>query len=90
MKYRSHRGGLAESMETLFECKTWEEMSEHIRKAEPMMSGCIVVTPYGRWAWPDERIGWKEVYLVTMEHAGARIPVGFMDSNGAEEDENGE
>jgi hypothetical protein len=88
MKFRPQRGGLETSMRELFECKTWTEMSDHIRKIEPELTGAIVIAPYGEWYWPDTRIGWAETYIVAVEYkpGGLRVPVGFMDCNGQSPD----
>jgi hypothetical protein len=68
MKYRDHRGGLAESMETVREIEPTIDALAVILKVP---SSAITVEKYGGY---DERIGW-DTYLVCVEGQ----PVGFTD-----------
>lgn len=81
MKFRQHRGGLAESMETLVVLGNWDELKGYIK-------GLL-------WSWPtapevtdqtlhvklyvdrgDSRIGWEKTYIVTLDEYGV---LGFTD-----------
>ncbi len=78
MKYREHRGGLSESMETVVEVSDREALLEHIRKVAqawptfpPVTTETVHIRPYG---W-DERIGW-DTHIVTLDGYGV---LGFTD-----------
>ncbi len=51
--YRDHRGGLAESMETVLEMSDFSELERHIFKLYG--KGEITIKPYGF----DKRINWN-------------------------------
>ncbi len=83
-KFREHRGGLAESMETVVEVETKADLAAHMRsKLAPFgfnfEDADLMVKPYGENGLPmhDERIGW-DTYVVTIEGYGV---AGF--TNGA-------
>lgn len=78
MKFREHRGDLAESMETVVELPDHAALLEHIRKlAEPwptfpsVTAETVHIEPCGR----DERIGWN-THIVTLDGYGV---LGFTD-----------
>jgi hypothetical protein len=80
MKFREHRGGLAESMATLVDLPDRAALVEHCRKLlHPFRfqfdAATLEVRPYciGRG---DDRIGWKEVHVVTIKGYGV---IGFTD-----------
>ncbi len=83
-RFREHRGGLADSMETMVELTTMEELKSHVKKllwqfdvpANNLRFDDIQVKPYGCHCWPDERIGWAETWVVTMPGYGV---LGFTD-----------
>jgi hypothetical protein len=83
MKFREHRGSLADSMKTVVEVRNKEELVEHIRKLFSPYVGDfqfdkIKVEPYGPPYTPvvyDQRIGWH-TYLVTMPEYGV---IGWTD-----------
>jgi hypothetical protein len=72
MKFREHRGGLAESMETVVEVANRVELIIHLAHLMERYPGTVVdfqkikIEPYGGW---DERIGW-DTYIVTLEGYG--------------------
>ena len=67
MKYRHHRGGLAESMETVREIEPTIAALEALLRATD-----VTVEKYGYGI--DERIGW-DTHLVCVNG----IPAGFTD-----------
>ena len=76
MKFRQHRGGLAESMETVVEIKNRDELVGYLRgilwqwpTAPPVSDETIEVRPYADGGG-DDRIGWKKVYIVTLKDYG--------------------
>lgn len=85
-KFRWHRGGLAESMETVMEVESFEELRQVIDKSNrevwcnpvPVkLTTEINVEPYGF----DERIGW-DTHIVSQRivEAGERFcACGFTD-----------
>lgn len=88
MRFRPVRELLEDAMKELFEAKTWAEIDAHIRKRHLIFPDAehttIVVERYGG---PDERIGWKETYLVLEKTfpSGKEYPVGYLDCSGADE-----
>lgn len=80
MKFREHRGGLAESMETTIELEDRAALIAHCRALLDQWyfsfrDEDLSVEPYGR----DERIGW-DTHIVTIKGYGV---MGFTDG-GAE------
>lgn len=76
MKFREHRGGLAESMATMVEMDDPFLILRHIRRLFPKVRE-IEAHPYacgsdGR----DDRIGWTNVHIVTSPGFGV---LGFTD-----------
>jgi hypothetical protein len=78
MKFREHRGGLAESMQTVVEVADHAALLAHIRKlAElwptfpPVNEKTVQIKPYGY----DARIGWH-THIVTLDNYGV---LGFTD-----------
>jgi len=78
MKFREHRGGLAEAMETVVEVEGMRGLVAHMQKlAEQWPSMPVInvntvkVKPYGF----DSRINW-DTHLVTVEGYGV---FGFTD-----------
>jgi hypothetical protein len=74
MKFRQHKGGLEESMATVVELKNRDELTGYIRgllyswpsvKADAELISVELYEGNG-----DPRIGWKEVYIVTLEGYG--------------------
>jgi hypothetical protein len=89
MKYRDHRGGLAESLETMVELPpTREALIAHLATTWPFYSGLpeldtarlegVTVRRYHEGG--DERIGWKEVWIVVLPGFGV---LGFTDGDPA-------
>lgn len=62
MKYRDHRGGLAESMQTVVELNTEDEFMVHMLKRTGPKGGGISFTHQGY----DNRIGW-DTYNVLLD-----------------------
>lgn len=76
MKFREHRGMLADSMETAVEVDGLEGLLRHLKArfadAPYMCDYHLKAEPYGG---DDDRIGWKNVHIV-MDGNGV---VGFTD-----------
>lgn len=80
-RFREHRGGLSEAMETLKTFETQEQLVAHIRTLlSPygfyFPAEAVEVKPYADW--PDTRIGWDKTLIVTVEGYGV---IGFTDQN---------
>lgn len=77
MKYRPHRGMLAESMAETREFPSRAALVEHIRQeladfSVPVLDEHLHIKPYGY----DERIDW-DTHIVTLDGYGV---LGFTDS----------
>ena len=83
MKVRFHKGGLAESMATVFEPKSYEDLVEHIRSNyDGFVAETMVCKLYSDI--PDTRIGWNKTFIITVKfksvHGGDySIPIAFSD-----------
>lgn len=80
-KFREHRGGLAESLETTVEVETKADLVAHMRsKLSPFgfhfEDADMTIKPYGADPY-DSRIGWN-TFIVTIDGYGV---AGF--TNGA-------
>lgn len=78
MKFRPHRGGLAEAMAEMVEVDGMCGLIEHLRATHPSFGppfnpASIHVKPYG---CDDDCVGWKNVHVVTQDGWGV---VGFTD-----------
>jgi hypothetical protein len=78
MRFREHRGGLAESMETAIEVATRDDLIAHLRAVlAPWPTApdpaAIICEPY---SGEDRRIGWAQTYIVTLPGYGV---LGFAD-----------
>jgi hypothetical protein len=82
MLYRDHRGGLAESMETMVELpSTREALIAHLAKTWPFNRGVaerLASVTVKRYHGADDRIGWKEVWIVVLPDFGV---LGFTDGD---------
>lgn len=65
MKYREHRGSLADSMETVIEVKDLKDLAEKLSYQGKLTC---------RWYAQDDRIGW-DTWLVCDENG----PLGMSD-----------
>jgi hypothetical protein len=74
MKFREHRGGLAESMATVVELDTKEKFLSHLRKLIPNNAGTNGHVSFEQYEY-DERIDW-DTYLVRLEGYGV---LGMLD-----------
>lgn len=77
IKYRPHRGGLAEAMMEYREFPNRDLLEQHLRKRfadMPWKDAEISIEPYV--LAPDDRIGWSESWIIRMGDAGV---VGFTD-----------
>lgn len=84
MRFREHRGQLADSMETLVTVEDRAELVEHCKKLLEPYSGWVdfwkirtdelEIKPY--MDRPDTRIGWDKTYIVTIPGYGV---MGFTD-----------
>lgn len=88
MRFRFHRGGLAESMATLREFRSDLEFrhaiedwldSSGLHRGPPDLAvmARTRIAPYDER--PDDRIGWAKTFIVTVDGS----PVGFADSDGS-------
>lgn len=79
MKYRPHRGSLADSMAEVIEIDGRARLIDHLRKdfaPWPDLDGRaeqIKIAPYGG---DDDRIGWRNVHIITLDGYGV---VGFCE-----------
>ncbi len=80
MRFREHRGGLAESMETVVNVAHHVALLDHIRKLAkpwpifpPVTPETVHIKPYG---W-DGRIGW-DTHIVVLDGYGV---LGFTDED---------
>lgn len=78
MRFRSHRGGLGESLATTVDVADVKALAEHIRTTLPAWGfgkdvSNLEIEPYGG---DDDRIGWKDVHIVTIDGWGV---VGFCE-----------
>ena len=78
MLYRDHRGGLAESMQTVVELKDRAALDQHI--AGLLKPWGRVVTPdqiKSSWYCQDPRIGW-DTWMITVDDYGV---IGFTNGD---------
>lgn len=80
MRFREHRGGLAESMETMVVVDGKKGLVAHIQKllkpySVAVADSDVAASLYGSSG--DQRIGWEKVYVVTVKGYGV---IGFSDS----------
>ena len=83
MKVRFHKGGLAESMATVFEPKSYEDLVEHIRALYNNINTKTIVCKLYSDA-PDTRIGWDKTFIITAKFMGVNgnafnFPIAFSD-----------
>ena len=83
MKVRFHRGGLAESMATMFEPKDWQDFCEHCKEeSEFILTDSIKCEHY---CGADDRIGWKDTWIITAKYNyeadSYDYPIGFSDED---------
>lgn len=78
MRFRAHRGGLAEALETQREVNTWPELIAAVREE---LCGWLKFNDSDVWIEPyggdDDRIGWKNVHIVMV--SGWQVPAGFVE-----------
>lgn len=79
MRFREHRGSLADSLATLVELDTRAQLIEHIENCY----ACFIhgydfseirIEPY--FMEPDARCGWERTYIVSLPGLGV---IGFTD-----------
>ena len=83
MKVRFHKGGLAESMATVFEPLSYEDLLGHIRALYNNIDTETIVCKLYSDA-PDTRIGWDKTFIITAKFMGANgssysFPIAFSD-----------
>lgn len=66
--YRSHRGTLEESMKTVCEVNSKQELANHISEEFGLFINPNDLTV--RWYCADNRIGWGKCYIVTLPDFG--------------------
>lgn len=73
MKFRFHRGGLAESLQTVVEVSTLDALADLLSDEieHPVAVEAIKIEPYAQ----DRRIGW-DTHIVTISGLGV---MGFTD-----------
>ena len=75
MKFREHRGGLAESMETVVELNTRKEFCDHLSKiARKFVPEGEFTISFSEYSF-DTRIYW-DTFLVILNGCG---PIGMLD-----------
>ena len=75
LKYRCHRGGLEESMETVIEVNSREELLKIIQERYPLLNiKRIAIDKDSTW---DERIGWETHYVINMTSLPVHI-IGYI------------
>jgi hypothetical protein len=73
MRYRPHRGGLADSVALTVEVDGRAGLINHLRgelgpwTGTALMPDTVRITAYGG---DDDRIGWKNVHIVTIDGYG--------------------
>lgn len=78
IKFRFHRGGLEESMQTCVELENFEALKEHIKSEFPgVVTESIRIEDYSKE--PDERIGWKHTKVVKVSFGEELFPIGFCE-----------
>lgn len=77
MRYRPQRGGLAEAMALSVDLEDFNALVQHMRTTEGVPAtadpATMSITPYGG---DDDRIGWKDVHLVSWEGG-----IGYIEGN---------
>lgn len=77
MRFRAHRGGLAEALQTQRVVHTWADLLEAVRDElrgwHNYDDTAVTIEPYGG---DDDRIGWKAVHIVLVAGWG---PAGFVE-----------
>ena len=78
MKFRPHRGMLADAMKECIEFNGRQALIDHLRAIHPMFGPSFIddveIKPYSER--PDTRIGWKRTCIVESKQWG---PIGFTD-----------
>jgi hypothetical protein len=74
IKFREHRGSLEESIKTLKEFKTKEELLDFLNKKFKVAIHKINSNPY--FQHYDRHADWKETYIITINSGGV---LGFTD-----------
>lgn len=82
MKVRFHCGGLAESMATVFEPKSYDEFLDRCCEKFIIDTETISCKLYSDT--PDERIGWDKTYIIEayyrlLNGSSVRVPIAFSD-----------
>lgn len=83
MKVRFHKGGLAESMATVFEPLSYEDLLGHIRALYDNIDTETIVCKLYSDA-PDTRIGWDKTFIITAKFMSVSgnafyFPIAFSD-----------
>ena len=63
MKYRDHRGSLSDSMETVQEVSTIEEIKQHLNKFYNQFGKSVVEIKFEHVGM-DDRINWDTYYVL--------------------------
>jgi hypothetical protein len=74
LQFRFHRGGLAESLCTLFKPKSWDDFEDHCAAYGLETSNITTKLYDGK---PDTRVGWRETWIV----CNANGPIGFANGD---------
>ena len=80
MKVRFHKGGLAESMATVFEPLSYEDLLGHIKsRYDSVVLETVACKLYSDS--PDTRIGWDKTFIITAKFNGDTYPypIAFSD-----------
>jgi hypothetical protein len=81
VKYRPHRGGLAEAMAEMVEVKDKAHLERYLLASAPLWRPfeSITIEPY---SGADDRIGWDSTWIVMGRWNGKDYPIGFTDGPG--------
>ena len=79
IKYRDHKGSLAESMKTVQEFNTKQDLFEYLKNELIGVGGMITPDHVKiKYYANDKRIGWNNTHIVTIEGFGV---VGFTNGD---------
>jgi len=77
MKYRDHRGSLADSMETVQEVSSIEEIKQHLNKFYNQFGKSVVEIKF-KHVGIDDRIDWDTYYVLQRIEGESQFTVAGM------------
>ena len=78
LEVRFHRGGLDESLKTLFKPTSWQDFCNKCKmEDDQIVIDSIESKLYA--AWKDDRVGWPETWIISAKrsYGSNPIPIGF-------------